>query len=244
MVNFFSQFDVNSFLSLVFNSNLYIIYLVNISIFIFIYSSYLIINPFNIFWFSAGSNIVSTINNSMGMGSKSRGYRILILTLFLLILCLNILGMFPYVFSYSSHISITIGFSLLIVISCYFYSLYYEGMDYFSHFTPVKTPLGLGVFLVIVETISSLARILSLGLRLAANITAGHLLLAMLSSFTVKGLLSLCPLILGSIVPLLVIIKLFVIILEIAIAFVQAYVFVLLTTLFITDTTAKCLFSS
>lgn len=235
MINFFSQFDVTSFINIFINSGIFTIYLVILTVFLFCYWNLIGNTPWKIIWLIINNNMNEIINNSLGKNLKSKGYRTLLLSLFLVILSLNLLGMIPYVFTYSAHVSVTIGLSSLIIISCYAYSLYFNGINYFSHFTPYKTPMILAIFLVIVETISSLARILSLGLRLAANITAGHLLLAMLSSFSVDGLLTLCPLIIWILVPILLIIKLFVIILEIGIAFVQAYVFVLLTTLFISE---------
>ena len=96
---------------------------------------------------------------------------------------------------------------------------------------PGGAPLALAIILVPIETVSYLSRALSLGLRLAANLTAGHLLFAIISGFTftmlANGLFAL------SLFPLLI--MLFITILEMAVAIIQAYVFSLLTTIYLSD---------
>lgn len=99
---------------------------------------------------------------------------------------------------------------------------------------PGGAPLALAPILVPIETVSYLSRALSLGLRLAANLTAGHLLFAIISGFTftmfTSGLFAL------SLFPMLV--MLFITILEMAVAIIQAYVFSLLTAIYLSDTVA------
>jgi F-type H+-transporting ATPase subunit a len=106
-----------------------------------------------------------------------------IYTLFLFIACINIFGLIPYTFTPTSHFVITFGLSLSIFIGVLTIGLVNSKLNYISMFMPGGAPLVLGSFLTIVEIISHFAKPISLGLRLAANITAGHLLFAILASF-------------------------------------------------------------
>jgi len=90
----------------------------------------------------------------------------------------------PYTFSPTSHSAVTIGLSLRIFIAVLIIGIAKYKLNYVSMFMPAGAPLGLGPFLVLIEFISHFAKALSLGLRLAANITAGHLLFTILSVFT------------------------------------------------------------
>ena len=99
---------------------------------------------------------------------------------------------------------------------------------------PGGAPLVLAPFLVLIETISYLSRAISLGVRLAANLSAGHLLFAILSGFTFDMLTN--GLALLSVFPMLIMI--FITLLEMAVAVIQAYVFCLLTTIYLGDTVA------
>ena len=98
-------------------------------------------------------------------------------------------------------------------------------------FMPAGAPLGLGPFLVLIEFISHFAKALSLGLRLAANITAGHLLFTILSVFTWNFLTAGGLITIGALLPFSI--GLFITILEIAVAVIQAYVFCLLTIIYL-----------
>lgn len=116
-------------------------------------------------------------------------------------------------------------------------SLKVNGVNFFSQFTPFGSPLLLAVFLVLIETLSYLIKIVSLGVRLAANITAGHLLLSILSSFFVKisvnNNISLTLKIVG-LIPIFIIFFL-VFVLEICVALIQSYVFCLLSSLYLSE---------
>jgi len=82
------------------------------------------------------------------------------------------------------------GLSFSIVVGATIYTIFNYSDKFFSIFTPLGAPIGLAPALVLIETVSHIAKIISLGVRLAANITAGHLLLAIISSFGFKILLS------------------------------------------------------
>lgn len=97
---------------------------------------------------------------------------------------MNLVGIVPYTFSPTAHIIVAMGMSFSILIGVTLLGLENYGSNYFAMFLPSGSPLVLAIFLVAIEIISQLAKGVSLGVRLAANITAGHLLFAILSGFT------------------------------------------------------------
>jgi len=124
----------------------------------------------------------STVKDNVGTdGTKFFGF---ILSLFIFIATMNLFGLIPYTFSPTSHFAVTFGLSLSIFIGVLLLGIINYKLDYVSMFMPAGAPLAIGPFLVIIEFISHFAKALSLGLRLAANITAGHLLFTILSVFT------------------------------------------------------------
>ena len=108
----------------------------------------------------------------------------LIYTLFVFILLNNLIGMVPYSFASTSHFILTFSLSFTVVIGATILGLNKHGLEFFSLFVPAGCPLGLLPLLVLIEFISYLARNVSLGLRLAANVLSGHMLLNILSGFT------------------------------------------------------------
>jgi len=106
-----------------------------------------------------------------------------IFTLFTFIAMMNMYGIVPYTFTPTSHFAVTIGMSLSIFVGVSILGLLNFRSDYFSMFMPTGAPMVAAPFLVIIEMISHLIKPVSLGVRLAANITAGHLLFTILSGF-------------------------------------------------------------
>lgn len=153
--------------------------------------------------------------------------------LFTYIVLLNLLGMIPYNLTVTSHIIVTFSMSLSIWLAVTLLSLKLHKLNFFSTFMPSGAPIILAPLLVLIELLSYCAKAISLGVRLAANMTAGHILLAIMSGFAWTMLHSLNILTIASIGPLLVL--LFIIILELAVAIIQAFVFTLLTTIFLND---------
>jgi len=156
-----------------------------------------------------------------------------IFTLFTFIAMMNMYGIVPYTFTPTSHFAVTIGMSLSIFVGVSILGLLNFRSDYFSMFMPTGAPMVAAPFLVIIEMISHLIKPVSLGVRLAANITAGHLLFTILSGFawtmlTAGGIMTIV-----SIFPILIV--LFITILEMAVALIQAYVFSLLTTIYLSE---------
>ena len=155
-----------------------------------------------------------------------------IFTLFIFILINNLIGLIPYSFSTTSHFLLTFSWSFTIVLGTVVLGAYLHKLNFLSLFVPQGCPLPLLPLLVIIESISFIARNVSLGLRLAANVLAGHMLLVILSGFTLKifqsGWLGLT-----GILPLLFIIAFS--FLEFGIAFIQAQVFIVLSSGYIKD---------
>nr|YP_010593752.1 ATP synthase F0 subunit 6 [Dendrobathypathes boutillieri]QJS34499.1 ATP synthase F0 subunit 6 [Dendrobathypathes sp. n. NB-2020]WAJ54427.1 ATP synthase subunit 6 [Parantipathes sp. USNM 1404491]WAJ54453.1 ATP synthase subunit 6 [Dendrobathypathes boutillieri] len=165
------------------------------------------------------------------LGPEGLKYFPFIISLFLFIVFLNVLGLFPYVFTPTVHIVVTLGLSFSIVIGVTLAGIWKFKGDFLSILMPDGAPLGLAPLLVLIETVSYISRAISLGVRLAANLSAGHLLFAILAGFsfsmlTAGGLISLFPLV----------IMVFITLLEMAVAIIQAYVFCLLTTIYLADT--------
>nr|YP_009257429.1 ATP synthase F0 subunit 6 [Haliclystus antarcticus]ANH09484.1 ATP synthase F0 subunit 6 [Haliclystus antarcticus] len=169
-----------------------------------------------------------------GLGAHAGIYFPFIFALFFLIGLLNLMGLFPYVFTVATHIAITFGFSFSILMAVTILSLRKFGWDFFSLWMPAGAPLALAPLLVLIETASYFSRAISLGIRLAANLSAGHLLFAILASFGFQMVLA------GwwglSLIPIGIMI--FITLLELAVALIQAYVFCLLTSIYLADTVA------
>jgi ATP synthase subunit 6 len=117
------------------------------------------------------------------IGLKGRKYFPFIFSLFMMIVILNLIGIVPYTFSPTSHIAVTFGLSFSIFIGVTLLGFVNYGINYLSMFMPAGSPLALAPFMIVIEIVSHIAKAISLGVRLAANITAGHILFAILSGF-------------------------------------------------------------
>lgn len=172
--------------------------------------------------------VVSQINEK-----KGQIYFPFIYVLFVFILINNLIGMVPYSFASTSHFVLTFSLSFTVVLGATILGLSKHGLEFFSLFVPAGCPLGLLPLLVLIEFISYLARNVSLGLRLAANILSGHMLLNILSGFTYNIMTSGFIFFFLGLFPLAFIIAFSG--LELGIAFIQAQVFVVLSCSYIKD---------
>nr|YP_009369672.1 ATP synthase F0 subunit 6 [Tripneustes gratilla]AID60591.1 ATP synthase F0 subunit 6 [Tripneustes gratilla]ARO89829.1 ATP synthase subunit 6 [Tripneustes gratilla]QLM01989.1 ATP synthase F0 subunit 6 [Tripneustes gratilla]WKW91735.1 ATP synthase F0 subunit 6 [Tripneustes gratilla]WKW91748.1 ATP synthase F0 subunit 6 [Tripneustes gratilla] len=172
---------------------------------------------FQSIWVSFRENVLEMIFQNTSPNTAP--WAGLITTVFLIILSVNVLGLFPYAFTATSHISLTysLGFPLWMAVNILGFYLAFNSR--LSHLVPQGTPNALIPLMVWIETLSLFAQPIALGLRLAANLTAGHLLIFLLS--TAIWLLSSSPAI--SIPIFIIFVLLFV--LEIGVACIQAYVF-------------------
>ena len=174
------------------------------------------------------SIVISQINAKQG-----QVYFPFIYTLFIFILMNNLIGMVPYSFASTSHFVLTFSLSFTIVLGATILGFQKHGLKFFSLLVPAGCPLALLPLLVFIEFVSYLARNVSLGLRLAANILSGHMLLNILAGFTYNIMTSGIIFFLLGLVPLAFIIAFSG--LEFGIAFIQAQVFVVLTSSYIKD---------
>lgn len=187
-------------------------------------------------WSLSQESIYATVHSivlNQINANKGQVYFPFIFALFLFILVNNLIGMVPYSFASTSHFILTFSISFTVVLGATILGLQKHGLKFFSLFVPAGCPLGLLPLLVLIEFISYLARNISLGLRLAANILSGHMLLNILSGFAYNIMTSSFIFFFLGLIPLAFIIAFSG--LELGIAFIQAQVFVVLTCSYIKD---------
>lgn len=217
ITNLFSIFDpsTNIFLSLNWLRML-IIFL------IFPYQFWIIPSRFFIFWNLLLNFLFKEFKILINYSFSNL---IIFIRLFIFIIINNFLGLFPYIFTSSSHLRFCLSLSLTLWISIILFRIINYINDFFSHLTPQGTPIILIPFIVIIESIRLIIRPFTLAIRLTANIIAGHLLLSLLGS---SGQIISNPLIFILILSS----QLLLYILEISVSLIQAYVFSILSTLY------------
>nr|ACB99580.1 ATP synthase F0 subunit 6 [Sinergasilus polycolpus] len=220
MNNLFSVFDPQSLLGLSINW-------VSAMIIVLVPSSY---------WLTANKNLLlmksiisylykETLNHLSPMPSP--GLAQFILSLFMFILLNNFLGLFPYVFTASTHLTFTLTLSMTFWLGYFIMTTVMNINNFLSHLVPMGTPYVLLPFMVLIELVSAVIRPLTLCVRLAANMVAGHLLLCLISSPMVNVNLIMGGLIMMGLLLLSV--------LEVAVSFIQSYVFSTLSSLYISE---------
>lgn len=149
------------------------------------------------------------------------------------LLIFNLLGMLPYGFTITSHLSVTFSISFILFIFFNIIGCYKHKLNYLSLFLPSGTPFIIMPFLFLIEVLSYLSRLFSLAIRLFANMMSGHTLLKILTTF----IFSSCSM--GSLYFLLNLVPIFIlhfiILMEIAIAVLQVYVFFVLSAIYLKD---------
>src|ERR1700761_2084 len=178
------------------------------------------------------STVYSIVINQIN-ANKGQMFFPFIFSLFIYILINNLVGMIPYSFAPTSHFIITFSLSFTVVIGATILGFQTHALKFFSLFVPSGCPLGLLPLLVLIEFISYLSRCVSLGLRLGANVLSGHMLLNILGGFTFNIMSNGVIFFILGLIPLLFIIAFSG--LEIGIAFIQAQVFVVLSSAYIKD---------
>lgn len=160
-------------------------------------------------------------------GREGMKYFPFIFSLFMFILFGNLLGMIPYTFTYTSHIIVTFAMALVVVAGVTIVGFARHGAHFLKLFVPSGVPMALLPLLVVIEVLSYLIRPISLSVRLFANMTAGHTMLKVFAGFVVAlGIL-------GGWAPLAFVVALTA--LEVGIAILQAYVFTILTCIYLND---------
>jgi len=167
------------------------------------------------------------------VGSQSEKYIPFIYSIFFFILIGNLISNIPYSFAVTASGVVALGLSLTIFIGVTILALSIHGIKFFSFFIPAGTPLGLVPLLVLIELVSYLARAVSLGVRLFANIVAGHTLLKILSTYLFKLFTGSLIVAIITLIPFAIFLAL--IGLELAVSFIQAFVFTLLVCSYLRD---------
>nr|CCO62225.1 ATP synthase subunit 6 [Rhodotorula taiwanensis RS1] len=167
------------------------------------------------------------------IGSANEVFLPFIYSLFFFIILANLSGNVPYNFTVATSAVVSLGLSFTIFFGVTILGLYRHGVHFFSYFVPAGTPLGMVPLLVLIELISYLARAFSLGVRLFANMVAGHTLLKILSGMLWPILTSGVVMFFVALLPMAIFLAL--VGLEIAVSFIQAYVFVVLTCVYLRD---------
>nr|AAD56446.1 ATPase 6 [Guira guira] len=164
------------------------------------------------------------------LNKKGHKWALILTSLMMLLLTINLLGLLPYTFTPTTQLSMNMALAFPLWLATLLTGLRNQPSISLGHLLPEGTPTLLIPALILIETISLLIRPLALGVRLTANLTAGHLLIQLISTAT-TALLSILPAVSILITTILFLLT----ILEIAVAMIQAYVFVLLLSLYLQE---------
>ena len=175
--------------------------------------------------------VASTIRSTAG--SEGMKFFPLVFSLFMFICVSNVIGVIPYTFTVSSHLIVTAALALLVFFIVLFYGFYKNGLKFFKLFVPSGVPIYILPLVVFIEVISFFLKPVSHSVRLFANMLAGHIALKVFASFV--GMLGAIGFIgwVGAVLPLGLTVALTA--LEILVAFLQAYVFTILTCIYLND---------
>nr|AUB29953.1 ATP synthase F0 subunit 6 [Neoceratitis asiatica] len=219
MTNLFSVFDPSSSIF-----NLSLNWMSTLIGLLLIPSAYwLMPSRWHIFW----NSILLTLHKEFKILLGPTGHpgsTFIFISLFSMILFNNFMGLFPYIFTSTSHLTLTLTLSIPLWLCFMMYGWINNSQHMFAHLVPQGTPSILMPFMVCIETISNIIRPGTLAVRLTANMIAGHLLLTLLGN---TG-----PSLSMMIISLLLISQIALLILELAVAIIQSYVFAVLSTLY------------
>nr|YP_009562007.1 ATP synthase F0 subunit 6 [Traulia nigritibialis]QAU54108.1 ATP synthase F0 subunit 6 [Traulia nigritibialis] len=177
----------------------------------------------NILWNKLNLTLHNEFKNLLGPNSFN-GTTFMFISIFIMMMFNNFMGLFPYIFTSTSHLALTFTIALPMWMSFMLFGWINHTNHMFSHLVPQGTPPALMSFMVLIETISNIIRPGTLAVRLAANMIAGHLLLTLLGN---TG-----PTMMMNMISLLIVGQMMLLILESAVAMIQAYVFSILSTLY------------
>lgn len=175
--------------------------------------------------------VANTIRSTAG--TEGMKFFPFVFSIFMLLTVSNVIGIIPYAFTISSHIIVTAALALLVFFTVLVYGFYKNGLKFFKLFVPSGIPLAILPLVVLIEIISFLSRPVSHSVRLFANMLAGHITLKVFASFvTMLGAFGVAGW-LGAVLPLGLTVALTA--LELLVAFLQAYVFTILTCIYLND---------
>jgi F-type H+-transporting ATPase subunit a len=175
--------------------------------------------------------VADTLRSSAG--KEGMRFFPLVFSLFVFVLTANMLGMFPYFFTVTSQIIVTFTMAMIVILTVFIYGVWRHGLHFFGLFVPSGVPALLIPLVTTIEIVSFLSRPVSLSVRLFANMLAGHITLKVFAGFVVSlsamGVIGVT----GAILPLGMAVALTA--LEFLVAFLQAYVFTVLTCMYLND---------
>jgi F-type H+-transporting ATPase subunit a len=176
--------------------------------------------------------VASTIRSTAG--AEGMRFFPFVFSIFMFVLTLNMLGLIPYAFTVTSHIIITAALAITVFLTVLLYGLWRHGLHFFNLFVPKGVPIYILPLIVAIEILSFLSRPISHSVRLFANMLAGHITLKVFAGFIILmggslGAIGWA----GSVLPFAMIVVLFA--LETLVAFLQAYVFAILTCIYLND---------
>jgi F-type H+-transporting ATPase subunit a len=175
--------------------------------------------------------VANTLKSSIG--EEGMRFFPLVFSLFMFILTANMIGIIPYTFTTTSHLIVTVALALLVFFTVFIYGIYKNGLKFFKLFVPHGIPIYILPLIMVIEVISFLSRPVSHSVRLFANMLAGHITLKVFAGF-VTSLSALGAVgAAGALLPLAMTTALTG--LELLVAFLQAYVFTILTCIYLND---------
>jgi F-type H+-transporting ATPase subunit a len=175
--------------------------------------------------------VANTIRSTAG--SEGMRFFPFVFTLFMFILTMNVIGLIPYAFTVTTHIIITATLALSVFLTVLVYGFWKHGLHFFNLFVPKGIPMYILPLIVFIEVLSFLSRPISHSVRLFANMLAGHITLKVFASFiTLLGSAGIFGMI-GATLPFAMVVVLYA--LELLVAFLQAYVFAILTCIYLND---------
>nr|YP_010586268.1 ATP synthase F0 subunit 6 [Ceratopsyche fukienensis]UZZ44030.1 ATP synthase F0 subunit 6 [Ceratopsyche fukienensis] len=180
-----------------------------------------------VFFYNLIFKFLKTEINNLLKSNTFKGSSIFFISIFFMMFFNNFLGLFPYIFTSTSHLVFNLSFSLPIWLTLMFFGWLNKTQNMFSHLIPNGTPAILMPFMVLIETISNMIRPGTLAVRLTANMIAGHLLITLLSS---NG-----PAMSQIMIMILLLMEILLLILEISVSIIQTYVFTILSTLYMSE---------
>lgn len=184
-------------------------------------------------WSIVLESIFASINSMVKEQLGKEIYFPFIYSIFFFILIANLFGNVPYSFTITTSIMVSLGLSFTILTAVTILGLFIHKLHFFSYFIPSGTPLGLVPLLVLIEMISYLARALSLGIRLFANVVAGHALMKILATLLYQMFSAGIIIFVVTLIPFVLFLAIMG--LELAVSCIQAYVFTILTCSYIKD---------
>jgi F-type H+-transporting ATPase subunit a len=176
--------------------------------------------------------VATTVRSTAG--SEGMKFFPFVFTLFMFVLCLNMLGLIPFAFTVTSHIVVTAALAITVFLTVLIYGLARHGLHFFNLFVPKGVPVYILPLIVAIEILSFISRPISHSVRLFANMLAGHITLQVFAGFIILlgtglGVVGW----IGGMLPFLLVVILFA--LETLVAFLQAYVFAILTCIYLND---------